>query len=242
MYDIGAPYRGSLKSFPRTKRAFSLLKPNLVIISHWDADHYIGCGYASDDVFNVKWIAPQLIKGENCPINLFRLVAFLMATKKIMLIDRNNAGKLVASIGNNVINLRMGISKVNKTENITPKNRTGLYVEFGENNGKISVLAGDVPYSSMDTSIFSKQLIFLRVPHHCSKMDTSSLQQSKWGEKAVISTNNKSSSGNPNVDNSHRQVLVNRFNSIYYTSKRQGQGQGHLLSIRLRKDGSVIER
>lgn len=238
LYDIGAPYRVySLKSFPKAEQAFRQLKPNLVIISHWDADHYMGCGYASDDIFTVKWIAPQLIKGQDNSINLFRLVAYLTVNKKLMLIDRNSAGKLVALSGTNgnSIKLLMGSCTAPETTNITQKNREGLYIELGEKNDKNSVLAGDVTYNSMDSSIFSNQLTFLHVPHHCSRMDTSELQNSVWGEEAVISTNHDASSGKPKVDKSHQQELISKFNNIHCTSEQQGS----LLSIRLHKSGLV---
>ena len=238
LYDIGAPYKVySLKSYPKAKQAFSQLKPNLVIISHWDADHYMGCGYASDDVFDVTWIAPQLVKGRDNSINLFRLAAYLMATDKLMLVDIKNAGKLVASSGtkDNAIKLLMGSCTAPETQNITKKNREGLYIELGEKDDKISVLAGDVSYNSMDSSIFSKPLAFLHVPHHCSKMNTTRLQNSMWGEEAVISTNFNDPLGDPDVDAFHQKELIRKFNNIHYTSEQKGS----LRSIQLHKGGQV---
>lgn len=240
LYDIGAPYKVySLKSYPKAKQAFSQLKPNLVIISHWDADHYMGCGYASDDVFDVTWIAPQLVKGRDNSINLFRLVAFLMITGKLMLINRNNAGNLVASSGinDNVIKLRMGSCTVTETQNITKKNREGLYIELGEKADKISVLAGDVSYNSMDISIFSKQLTFLHVPHHGSQMKLSRQLNSQWGKHAIISTKYKL--GSTEVNFSHERVLNTTFNkSVHNTSEQHGS----LRSIRLLKGGLVQKK
>ncbi len=227
LYDIGVPYPGySLKSFKKAASAFNQLKPNLVIISHWDADHYMGCVYASDYVFDVKWVAPFQFTEANddISINLFRLAAYLMATDKLMLVDIENAGKLVASSGtkDNTIKLLMGSCTDKETKNITKKNREGLYIELGEKDDKISVLAGDVSYNSMDSSIFSKPLAFLHVPHHCSQMKLSRLHNSSWGEEAVISTKCKDSLGNPDVNASHQKELIRKFNNIHYTSEQQG--------------------
>lgn len=246
LYDIGVHYPGySLKSFQKAADAFKQLKPNLVIISHWDADHYMGCVYANDDVFNVKWIAPFQFTEANddISINLFRLAAYLMVTDKLMLVDIKNAGKLVASSGtkDNAIKLLMGSCTScpdKETKNISKKNREGLYIELGEKDDKISVLAGDVSYNSMDNSIFSKQLIFLHVPHHCSEMKTHRLQNSMWGEEAVISTNCKDSLGNPDVNASHQKELSRKFNNIHYTSEQKGS----LRSIQLHKGGKVIKQ
>lgn len=238
LYDIGVPYPGySLKSYSKAASAFYQLKPNLVIISHWDADHYMGCVYANDDVFDVKWIAPFQFTEANddISINLFRLAAYLMATDKLMLVDLNNAGKLVASSGakDNAIKLLMG-SCTSCPDNISKKNREGLYIELGEKDDKISVLAGDVSYNSMDSSIFSKQLAFLHVPHHGSKMKLSRLLNSQWGKHAVISTKYKL--GSTEVNFSHERVLNTTFNgNVHNTSEYYGD----LRSIRLLKSGEV---
>ena len=239
LYDIGATHPGySLKSYPKAAHAFNQLKPNLVIISHWDADHYMGCVYASDYVFDAKWVAPfQFTEAnESISINLFRLAAYLSATGKLILIDTNNAGKLVASSGinDNAIKLRMGSCTALETQNITKKNRKGLYIELGEKDDKISVLAGDVSYNSMDGSIFSKQLTFLHVPHHGSKMILSRLLNCQWGKSAVIST--KYELGITEVNSSHERVLNTTFNkSVHNTSEQHGR----LRSIRLLKGGLV---
>ena len=67
-----------------------MIQPSLVIISHWDMDHFIGCVYASDDVFKVKWIATTLPEAtaKDFSINAFRLATFLKATHKLMLVDK----------------------------------------------------------------------------------------------------------------------------------------------------------
>lgn len=241
LYDIGVPYPGySLLWFPEAAKAFGKLKPSLVIISHWDADHYMGSFYINNnDVLNVKWIAPfQFTEGPDKPIsiNLFRLVAYLRATDKLMLVDIKNAGKLVASSGtkDNAIKLLMGSCTDKETKNISKKNREGLYIELGEKDDKISVLAGDVSYNSMDNSIFSKQLTFLHVPHHGSKMKLSRLLNSQWGKHAVISTKYKL--GSTEVNFSHERVLNTTFNgNVHNTSEYYGD----LRSIRLLKSGEV---
>lgn len=236
LYDIGSSL--SVKRFPKAHDAFSKLKPNLVIISHWDTDHYIGCVYASDDVFNVNWIAPQLIKGNGeFSINSFRLAAYLNALNKLMLIDRNNSGSFEVSSGtNNRITLRMGNTVNPETTNITKKNRQGLYLELLENNKKISVLAGDVSYNSMDSSIFSKELTHLHVPHHCSEMNLDPLNNSRWGKNAVISSN--LSNGKYEDNQNHKTELTRKFQQVLHTSEINND----ICSIRLNKNGTATMR
>ena len=154
-----------------------------------------------------------------------------------MLIDRNNSGSFEVSSGtNNRITLRMGNTVNPETTNITKKNRQGLYLELLENNKKISVLAGAVSYNSMDSSIFSKELTHLHVPHHCSEMNLDPLKNSRWGKNAVISSN--LSNGKYEDNQNHKTELTRKFQQVLHTSEINND----ICSIRLNKNGTATMR
>ena len=235
LYDIGLPRSElSLNSYKKTKSAFKKLKPNLVIISHWDTDHYRGCVYARNSIFDVMWIAPQLDKTINT--NLFRLAAYLKVKKKLMLVSRKQAGIFQVNSNNNLLKIRMGGGK-GTSDYVSPKNREGLYIELLRRDNTSSILAGDVPYNSMDTNIFNKELTFLHVPHHCSKMKLDNLQKSIGGKYAIISSKLQPN-GNYTDNSQHLVELKNKFKNVTHTSEKNTK----ILSIRLRKIGILENR
>ncbi len=248
LYDIGYPYRHFPNNldpmFPKTMNSFGLLKPHLVIISHWDTDHYMGCAYASDHIFNVNWIAPTLTSNNDntFTLNSFRLVAFLKSINKLKLVDRAKSGTFKAGANNLVI--RMGDGKPNGNSNITTRNREGLYLELVEKNGRTSILAGDVPYNNMDSSIFKNKLNFLHVPHHCSKMNLNILSNSINGCHAIISTDTKQKIGPwPDVDIKHEAILKTNFNNnIHYTIGNNFINKYKIRALRLNPNGTICQR
>lgn len=257
LFDIGYQYKQfpsstnpSQSLFPKAARSFAMIQPSLVIISHWDLDHFIGCVYVSDDVFKVKWIATTLPEAtaKDFSINAFRLAAFLKATHKLMLVDRHDAGGFFGNTdlsADRYLLLKMGCCKKPETRNITKKNSEGLFIEI-YNREKVEVLlAGDVSYNSMWGSMFdSEELRFLHVPHHCSKMKLDRLTNSKWDKgdnHAVISTDR--AGAGYNEDGKHRSELTGKFGAnVHYTCGALSRSVDEIRAVRMRKDGSVQER
>ena len=257
LYDIGYQYRHfptstnpSKALFPKAAGSFAFMKPGLVIISHWDLDHFIGCAYASDDVFKVKWIATTLpdVTDKDFSINAFRLAAFLKATRKLMLVDRKRGVFLGYTdlSRKHILTVKMGCCHKPETSNITGKNREGLFIEIYNERKHVEVLlAGDVSYNSMWGSMFdSEELRFLHVPHHCSKMKTDRLINSKWDKgdnHAVISTNRIGAKYDEDGD--HRRELNGKFKAnVHYTSGALSRKADEIRAVRMCKDGSVQER
>lgn len=87
VYDIGLPYSFPVsKSFSKVKQDFKpaydimkKIKAEIVIISHWDSDHYIGAYCNEQDIFDIPWIVTECNpKGQ---INAKRIMAYLYCKK-----------------------------------------------------------------------------------------------------------------------------------------------------------------
>ncbi len=259
LYDIGYQYPVPNEidnHFPKATTEFAELKPDLVIISHWDSDHYIGCLYASNDIFKVNWIAPTLTSDsdKHFSLNAFRLAAYLKALNKLVLVNRAKAGRFNVSVKGRYDNifLRMGSSL--KDNDITDINREGLYIEISKAGDWGSVLMGDVPYKCAVDSIFKmKHLKLLHVPHHCSKMELEKLIRSSWGGNdghAVITTRKWSAKTKPkkkssyDEGNDHRKTLRKKFGkNVHYTiGSSRRKNVNDIKALRIYRGGNLIER
>lgn len=235
LYDIGYNYR----SFPnrhhsrylRAVNALRYMKPNCVVLSHWDMDHIIGCAYANQDIFNVKWIAPHLVssKDKNASINSIRLAHYLDALGNLCLVDRNQNKISIATIScANDIEIKIWLG--NGASMITPKNREGLILEIvDKNRNKAHVLlAGDVPYNCIDGSVI-QFVDIMHVPHHCSNMELDQLKNLQGkGELAIISTN-RNKDGTLNRNSNHYAELNIKFDEVIHTiDNKSGDDEANL--------------
>ena len=253
LYDIGYNYRCIPKEvpdqFPKACRALRRLKPSIIILSHWDSDHYIGCVYAGEAIFDVKWIAPALTSAvdNKYTLNAFRMAAFLKAIGKLILIERTgndeNIGRITCGSNYKII-LRMGNSKTPETCNITKRNREGLYIEIQKDNEVHTLLSGDVTYQSMVDKLFQDDsLVYMHVPHHCSEMKLDKLKATKWNvnkKYAIISSNKvkDKSSGKlgykENQDHTIELGNVFKKGNVYHTIGKINNDANEILSIRLK--------
>lgn len=223
LYDIGYNYRSFPKyrntKYLRAVNAIRRMKPDCVILSHWDMDHIIGCAYAEQSIFNPKWIAPYLVSGsdKNARPNAIRLAHYLKVLGNLYLVDREQQNKLIASIScaNNVeMKLWLGTG----TSILTPKNREGLMIEISDKRRFYPhiLLAGDVPYKCMP-NILTDPIDFMHVPHHCSKLELERLKSVLWkGSCAIISTNRKKDKS-LNYDSRHHKKLEDIFDKVVNT-------------------------
>lgn len=240
LYDIGYNYR----SFPRRHNskylravnAFRHLQPSCVVLSHWDMDHIIGCAYASQDIFNVKWIAPYLVssKDKKASINSIRLAHYLNALGNLCLVDREQTNKLIAKIScaNDIeIKVWLGSGTSNK---ITPRNREGLTLEILDKKRRYLhvLLAGDVPYKCMN-NLLTDPIGIMHVPHHCSSMELDKLKNlPSVGKYAIISTNRKKT-GTLNCDSNHHDKLRKKFKEVLHTIDNPSGDDEANLSIQI---------
>ena len=220
----------------RAVNAFRHLQPSCVVLSHWDMDHIIGCAYASQDIFNVKWIAPYLVssKDKKASINSIRLAHYLNALGNLCLVDREQTNKLIAKIScaNDIeIKVWLGSGTSNK---ITPRNREGLTLEILDKKRRYLhvLLAGDVPYKCMN-NLLTDPIDIMHVPHHCSSMELDKLKNlPSVGKYAIISTNRKKT-GTLNCDSNHHDKLRKKFKEVLHTIDNPSGDDEANLSIQI---------
>ena len=193
LFDIGYPIKSVPAKNPlyyrRALLAIRQAKPSVVVLSNWDFDHYAGWVYANTEIFNVPWIAPTLYHrgykkrnrtATSIGTNAYRLASYLKKKQLLMLLDWKDVPRTVASLGGQgkqVIGLEMGGFGSGDWD-IALRNRHGLYFTIADENGHANtVLAADVPYSSMRDGIIGDALQILHVPHHCSKMKLDAIEK-----------------------------------------------------------------
>lgn len=227
LYDIGYSYQEYPKrkgkyNYYRACNAIRQARPRGVILSHWDMDHIIGCVYAKQRIFDVPWIAPNLEgNGSKPSTNAYRLARYLNCLNHLYLIDRSRGALKVAHVKcyRGYIDLYLGGGKDSK---ITKVNSEGLYLDIYSRDLHI-VLAGDVPYKSMEPAVWNSTIDYLHVPHHCSDMSLTDLKKyTGYGSAAIVSTNwkkrkNTSKVLERNMNNDHRKVLETKFEKIICT-------------------------
>lgn len=239
LYDIGYNYRSFPKrnnsKYLRAVNAIRYLKPSCVILSHWDMDHIIGCAYAEQSIFTVKWIAPHLIsaKDKKPTKNSIRLANYLKVLGNLCLVDREQDEKLIATI-NCANEVQMNLWLGSGASKLSYKNNEGLMIEI-LHKGKVYpniLLAGDVPYKCMP-NLLNKQIDFIHVPHHCSNMELDALKGlCHKGECAIISTN-REKDGNLNQNSFHYDELVKKFNSVIHTIDNSLKNDEANLSVQI---------
>lgn len=225
LYDIGMHYRvrrgvsGVVKEYPRASLAIRNIVPDVVILSHWDMDHVLGCVYAKQSLFEKVWIAPDTIR-INKQIGAKRLAKYLYRLGNLRLVSSNvDEPTRIACVNickaqNTHLTLWMGHGSDSK---ITDSNRRGLFLEIDMLEGEsIAVLAGDVPYNCMPNSILTKDIKFLHVPHHGSDMAISNLKRINKQGKGIcaIISEDEDARGCIRCDNKHKKILEEKFDAV----------------------------
>lgn len=180
---------------PRATKAIRMLQPTCIILSHWDSDHYMGCAYGRDSLFNCRWIAPDC---KDATPNAKRLAKYLKLKKKLMLIEREEnkketGGREISTVPRTVPELRlwMGGNGGKEDRRLTKANRQGLVLEL-LNKRKTSIhclMMGDVPYQSFKDAIKTETIDpcnYLIVPHHGSAMGTSVIPEAIAPGVAIV--------------------------------------------------------
>lgn len=244
LYDVGYNYRcipgQKVGKYQKAAVAIRHLKPNCVILSHWDLDHIIGCAYAKQDIFNVKWVAPHLIsrRKEKPSPNAVRLANYLNFLGNLCLVDRDQRPQLIATIPcTNDVEMKMWLG--GGPSILTPKNREGLFIEIADKCGSSLrryphvLLAGDVPYQCMEPSILQSPVDFMHVPHHCSNMETDGLDSMPGGRICAVISTNRKKDGLPNYDKAHHEKLEKKFADVVTTIEHPSGDDSANLAIEI---------
>lgn len=239
LYDIGYNYRCCPNRRPHKSRywravsAIRRLKPDCVILSHWDLDHIIGCAYAQQQIFDVPWIAPHLIsnKDSKASVNAVRLANYLNYLGNLYLVDRNQTTYLIATVpmkSGTVMELRLGNATGSRM--LSVRNKEGLFLDiYGTSH---ILLGGDVPYHCMSLP-WPHKIDYMHVPHHGSAMEIPLLNHPNVkGTLAVISTN-RLANGNLNRNNYHYNMLMQAFRHVMCTIDNSSNDDEQNLSIQI---------
>lgn len=170
------------KEVQKSMAAIRLIRPKLVILSHWDLDHIKGVYLLEEGAFKNPWIAPE--DDYDKTLSAKRLVKYLDYNKMLYLISKADfAGKLVC--GNEQYKLWKG-DGVSRSANA--KNNGGLILELNHSE-KSTILAGDCEYLSWPDQLSLKMNKYLVVPHHGAEMKFDGIQEpdEMEGRKAYIS-------------------------------------------------------
>lgn len=192
LYDVGRPrsYEDDInKQYYETE--VRRIKPDVVVLSHWDDDHVMGYTFGSLDLFCCPWIAPDYQalyslkkNGERVSDGAKRLALYLTCLKRLYPV--NELGQIISQQQgqNTTMYLWQGMARFDDGMTMPNISGIGIYIDLGctykrrrrykTHNGACVVLPGDVPYSSFPQWIknHSNQTAFLLVPHHCSEMST----------------------------------------------------------------------
>ena len=242
LYDIGYNYR-SFPSYNNSKylkavRSIRQLRPSCVILSHWDLDHIIGCAYAKQNIFCKKWIAPHLVSGKDkkASTNAIRLAHYLWVLGNLCLVDREQTNKLIATIPcRKNAEMKLWLGDGNTTTRINRKNREGLIIQIYDKNNNLGdvLLAGDVPYQSMP-DILKRNIDFMHVPHHCSKMELARLGVVPTGGIAAVISTNRNKNKKINYDEPHHDELEKKFRKVVNTIDNQPKDDEANLSVQIK--------
>lgn len=244
-YDIGFdmsayigknPTKRSKNQYIKALYSIGHMKPECVILSHWDEDHFRACVYANKAVFEKKWVAPYIYTSEN-KANAKRLFLYLYKIGSLMVVQRGIARDIVVQHGaQRKMTLFVGKRQPGTDKKITKCNCEGiaLYLENDTARyGKIKCLMqGDVPYMSLPLQTnFAKEnpYTYLVAPHHGAEMDCSMLMGALKKEgQAVICCTNNTSKNRPEIN--HLNALTKCYDKVECT-----ETASHYIQFDLRK-------
>lgn len=182
--------------------------PKLVFLSHWDMDHILGVCLLRNR-FPDLWVAPDVSERTNIYAGNTRLYAYLCYKHKLLIVTKEDNGKLFYS--NNLLSIYKGTMK-GKNKN----NNHGIIVVIGGNdymNERI-IFPGDCEYAAWPEILDITQNSYevLIVPHHGAKMtlgNHSLDNQSSEKKFAIFSYGEDNQYGHPNDGH------VFKLNNIY---------------------------
>lgn len=211
------------------------LKPDCIILSHWDADHYKACAYGREEIFECMWIAPDF---KDAKVNAKRLGTFLYWKHKIMFVDRTSGREIKVQLRQySELTLYVG----NNGNDLTKINCEGIAVKHKNHLPKkdriCCLMQGDVSYKSLPAQVnFTSEspYEYLVAPHHGSKMDYGLLPCRLPNDgQVVICCNNKEDKNRP--DTGHRKKLEKCYSNVEVTEHAKDY-----IQFNLRQKNSII--
>lgn len=269
IYDIGLPHKTSKDNSKHNKTAKNKSTSNetveskytltykkiknisseLVIISHWDEDHYAGAYINENNIFNIPWIVTAY-DAEEGKTNAKRIMLYLSSIDKLYMIkraidDSSVSGKqLVADANNNGICFELYRGE-GTSSGITKINRYGLALKIKYNNTN-TLMCADVPYRCLPDAIIDNNAYdYVVIPHHASNMVKASykkLKKMSGIEYSFICANGNDPLGRTTdliKDGGHFDSIKRKTNKkVYFTD--DDNHSVHAYSCDLRKNDPPI--
>ncbi|WP_037352652.1 hypothetical protein [Selenomonas sp. FC4001] len=196
--------------------------PSIIILSHWDTDHILGLSLWGQEIYNGKWIVPDLhslwYKKKNNSNNnpqerktkqvssyAFRIFLKLIQVKtnQVYIISEDLKQTCIYKKNSNntsAIEIWTGIRKNSGSKNthiINRANNFGLIMML-HGSYQNAILCGDCDYSVIPKSLIEKDYGCVVVSHHGSKMSSFPFKpQSNSDSVAIISYGLSNTFGHP---------------------------------------------
>lgn len=206
LFDVGfTMFNKPEKRFIRDNiKIFNELKPDIIILSHWDIDHILGLSYMENSLNNgddIAWVAPVISnKFNEVSQSAKLLLAYLLRSERdvylVNTIDsKTDDDRLVFNLSDS-FQIWQGNGKngrFNKNNNI------GLIVKINDPAGKI-LFPGDCEYSHMPDACMD-EYEYMVASHHGAKQDFDRIDIKSTSQDAVcICSVGKNKYGHPTVE------------------------------------------
>lgn len=228
MFDVGMSVL-EMRDTPKSKcctcidknwKTISKIKPEWVLLSHWDIDHILGICELDNDSYSIyektKWIAPDLFQLSFYAVSVsaLRLCGYLFLNSKIALIKSGIDVNAVLGVEDKASILYLFTGKGCKGES-SKNNNIGLCMEISyqsqnSENVQRALLPGDCEYKQFIGNVTEGKLYdFLVASHHGSNNSKECDVAGKENSVAVICTG-KNNYGHPG-DNHIKKLQANGF-------------------------------
>lgn len=239
VFDIGIRGDTTKKGNSSFPQRIKKLKPDIVILSHWDSDHVFGCAYGSSDLFLCPWIAPNpALSNWSICAGSERVACYLACLNNLFLCD--NVGSRIVKVSGSQSSLEIWQGAGRPDGSITMQNRIGLILLIrreiaGRPDIIEALLPGDVPYSSFPDPLYSNNSVrFLAIPHHCAEMNLGWLDSilNRKARKFAISCTQMDHADYDDIANSANQPSVQCPNRRFNSSSPVKTDPAHINKLR----------
>lgn len=230
IYDIGVPNNSLDQAENNYNEAFITMQSittKMVIISHWDSDHYLGAYSNKKNIFNVPWVVSECNEGGQ--IAAKRIANYLDCKKKLFMVkkatrrQKPNTPPPFARYKSGTIDFQL-YKGYGTAKPITNINCQGIAVRI-EINCVATLMCGDVPYNCLSDSIINNnEYEYVVIPHHASNMNPRSyaaLERMKSITYPIICVDNEELLGRTDVkvgDGDHcKKIKEKSGDKVYFT-------------------------
>ena len=167
LFDVGID-KNTTYYDSKIKSIIQKIKPNAIILSHWDLDHILGVKFIKDEDWPNIWIAPDIIERKgDIILSAHRLAMYLLKNEYLHMIGKKYSGKMVYELKNMKIYKGDIIAKYAKKSANDNNNNHGLIITIETDNFN-TILPGDCEFAAWPEKIAINKVPYdiLMLPHH----------------------------------------------------------------------------